>query len=205
MLLAEAEIRALAAAAEWSDAATRRARLSVVVTPDGSVAVEVSQRLSSLDVPRGPIAVRVDVADPPPLPEHPAKPADRTYWDAAHRLAQTLGAHQAVLVGTDGLVLDGSTSTIWIAENGVLVTPPTPPAIPGVARAFMLERAPAVGLAISIEPVAWERFDSAEEAFLTNAFGGAVAIRGRGGTSFEAVRALFDDVWGRGEVQERSR
>lgn len=194
-LLVVAESRALAAALEWAEAPTRRARLTVVVGADGLVVAEVSRRLSSLDVPHGPLVARVDVDAPPPLPPGPAKPADRSAYDAAYRRARALGAHQAALVGADGLVIDGSSATLWIAEAGMLVTPPSPPAVPGVARAFVLERAAATGLAVCIEPLSWERFEFAEEAFLTNAYGGAVPVRGRDGVLAAEVAAMFAEVW----------
>lgn len=194
--LALAEERVEAAAAEWAHAPTRRVRLTLVVAPDGAVRVDVAQRLSSLDVPNSPKVARVDVAEAPPIPARPAKPADRSWWDAAHRRAAGLGAHQAVLVAADGVVIDGSTAAIWIAEPGALVTPPSPPAIPSVAVAFVRAQAVRAGLDVRVEPITWQRFEAADEAFLTNAFGGAAAVRGRGGEQFERVAALFAEVWG---------
>ena len=92
-------------------------------------------------------------------------------------------------------MLDGSTSTVWIAENGAVVTPPAPPAIPGVSRAFALDAAARAGLPVRVGPMSWERFDAADEAFLTNAFGGAAAVRGRGGPLFDGVAEFFAQVW----------
>ncbi len=46
----------------------------------------------------------------------PAKPDDRRYWDAAHHDAELAKAHQAVFVDSDGMVIDGSTSCVWIAS-----------------------------------------------------------------------------------------
>ena len=194
-LLDRIESRVVEAAAEWANTATRRARLTVVVKPDGTFDVEVAQRLSSLDVVGGLLASYVEVAEPPPLPEHPAKPADRAYWDEAHRAAEAAKAHQAVLVSTDGIVIDGSTSCVWIVEDGVLITPPAPPAIPSVSHAFVLANAERLGVPIRVEPFTWERFEAADEAFFTNAFGGAAPVRGRGGPVFSAVKELFDEVW----------
>jgi branched-subunit amino acid aminotransferase/4-amino-4-deoxychorismate lyase len=184
-------------AAEWADAETRRARLTVVLGPDGAVDVRVTRTLSSLDVPGGPLVARVDVAGLPPLPDPPGKPADRSWWDVAHKRAAALGAHQAIMVAPDGSVIDGSTSAVWIVERGELVTPPAPPAIPSVSVAFVRERAADAGLAVRVELITWERFEAAQEAFLTNAFGGAVAVRGRGGEVFSAVAKLFAEVWRR--------
>jgi branched-subunit amino acid aminotransferase/4-amino-4-deoxychorismate lyase len=195
-VLDEAERRVAEAAAGWADAATRRARLTLVVGVDGSVAVDVSQRLSSLDVPNGPLVARVDIDELPPLPQPAAKPADRTWWDAAHKRATDLGVHQAIMVDGDGLVVDGSTSAVWISrEGGALVTPPAPPAIPSVSVAFIRAHAGAAGLTLRVEPVTWGQFEAAEETFLSNAFGGVVPVRGRGGPGCTAVRALLDAVW----------
>jgi len=196
--LALAEEQVETAAAQWADAPTRRVRLTLVVAPNGTVSVDVAQRLSSLDVPNGPKVARVDVADAPPIPARPAKPADRSWWDAAHKLATSLGAHQAVLVAADGTVIDGSTAAIWIAEHGVLVTPPSPPAIPSVSVAFVRAQATRAGLDLRVEPITWQRFEAADEAFLTNAFGGAAQVRGRGGEQFARVSALFARAWGYG-------
>ena len=194
-LLVQVDAAVASAAREWADAPTRRARLTLVVRPDGEVTVDVAQRLSSLDVPNGVTVAPVEVEDLPPLPEPPAKPADRSWWDAAHKRAEARGAHQAVLIAPDGTVIDGSTSAVWIAEGSTLVTPPAPPAIPSVSVAFVRAQTQRAALDIRIEPLTWQRFVEADEAFLTNAFGGAAPVRGRGGAQFSAVAALFDVVW----------
>ncbi len=124
-----------------------------------------------------------------------AKPADRSWWDAAHAAATLSGAHQAILVNADGFVLDGSTAAVWIAENGALFTVPAPPAIASVSRAFVLDAARAAGVVTRIEPITWERFEAADEAFLTNALAGCVALRGRGGPLSEQVAMWFADLW----------
>ncbi len=194
-LLDEITARVDAAAAEWAGAGTHRARLTVTVGAGGDVAVDVAQRLSSLDVIGGVRVERVDVTGPPPLPHPVAKPADRRYWDAAHHKAERGKAHQAVLVDADGNVMDGSTACVWVVEDGELVTPPAPPAIPSVSRAFVAAQALAAGLVVRVEPISWQRFERADEAFFTNAFGGAAAVRDRGGAVFSAVKGYFDEVW----------
>ena len=123
-VLALAEESVHAEAARWADAPTKRARLTVVVSQSGTVSVHAAQRLSSLDVPHGPTVARVDIAETPPVPLRPAKPADRSWWDIAHRRANALGAHQALMVAKNGAIVDGSTSAVLIAEGGVLITPP---------------------------------------------------------------------------------
>ncbi|MBA4370346.1 MAG: hypothetical protein C0418_02065 [Coriobacteriaceae bacterium] len=185
----------LAAAAAYDAAPGTRVRLTVTLQPDRTFEVDVERRLSSLDVPNGPLVARIDVDAPPTLPPGAAKPADRAYWDEAQRAASALGAHQAVLIGADGLVIDGGTATVWAVEEGVLVTPPAPPAVAGVARAALLDAGVAAGLHARVEQLSWERYEAADEALLTNAFGGAVAVRGRGGPVTDAVREMFSALW----------
>lgn len=204
-LLERIEALALSEAATWSDSRSRRIRLGITVEPDGELALVSGIHLSSLDVLHGPVAARVDVAEiavaaslDPPLPHGAAKPADRSWWDMAQLIAKRRGGDQAIILDRLGGIIDGGSATVWIVEQGRLVTPPSPPAIGGVARAFVLEAAPRRGLEVVVEPIAWERFELAEEAFLTNAFAGAVAVRDRGGEVFDAVRGLFSLMWGSG-------
>ncbi len=194
-VLDRADELAVEAASQWAGSGSVRVRLTMTVDSSGEIAVDVRQRLSSLDVPRGPVAIRIDVDAPHPLPPGAAKPADRAWWDEIHRRAEDAGAHQGIAVGPDGDIIDGSTATVWIVESAHLVTPPAPPAVAGVARAFIANAAPDANIGLRVEPVSWDRFGAADEAFLTNAFGGAVAVRGRGDCVFGAVAAMFDALW----------
>lgn len=175
--------------------ASSRLRLTVVVESDGTWDVTLERRLSSLDVPGGPTLTVVRVGGAPPLPPGPAKPADRAWWDEAHHRAESLGAHQAALVSEDGEVLDGSTASVWVVSRGVLATPPAPPAMPGVGRAFVLSRSAEEGFPVEIRPVHVEELSTAEELFLTNAFAGLVPVRGRGGECSARLQRWFDEVW----------
>ena len=194
-LLAEIERDALSAAAASLAEHRERARVAVTVTPEGTVTVEVSARRSTLDVAGGLIAARVDVGTDMPAHSGLAKPADRSWWDAAHDRATSRGAHQAILVDTHGHIVDGSTAAVWIAEKGSLVTVPAPPAIASVSREFVLDAAAASGLDARIEAISWERFEAADEAFLTNALGGCAALRGRGGPLSARVASWFAQLW----------
>lgn len=194
-VLDRADELALAAASEWEGSGSPRVRLTITVGEDGAVSVGTRRRLSSLDVPLDPLAVRVEARELPDLPPGAAKPADREWWDDMQMEARHEGGHQAVIVGPDGNLVDGGTSTVWIAEGPSLFTPPSPPAVAGVARAFLLRRAPDIHLSIRVEPISWHRFEGADEAFLTNAFAGAVPIRKRGGHVFSAVAEAFEELW----------
>ena len=192
----DAAEEAMRTAAEgWRGPASSRLRLTVVVEPSGAVRAVVQRRLSSLDVPGGPRAVPVEVADMPPLPAGAAKPADRSWWDEAQRRARAAGGEQALIV-RDGLVLDGGTSSVWAVVDGVAVTPPAPAAVAGVARAFLLEALANAGIQTRVEPLPLETAQSASELFCTNAFAGAVTLRGHGpGPVTQAAAAAFEAVW----------
>ena len=172
-----------------------RVRLSLAVTPEGIVLAACERRLSSLDVPGGPVLATVKV-DPVPLPAPgPAKPIDRSPWDGPLRRAQAAGADQAVLVGSDGTLADGSTATVWAVKDDVLLTPVSPPAIPGVARAWLMEQAGGLGLRVEVCALTEADLRLADELFLTNALAGAVAVRGRGGPVTATVIAAFARLW----------
>jgi branched-subunit amino acid aminotransferase/4-amino-4-deoxychorismate lyase len=194
-LLREADALVAREAGSAGGANVARRRLTLVASPDGLVDAVVQRRLSSLDVPGGPVAVIVEAAGAPPLPRSAAKPADRSWWDEAQRRARAAGGHQAIIVGPDGSVLDGGSANVWAVVDDVLLTPPAPTAVAGVARAFLFDALARAGAPARVGSVGAATVEAADELFLTNAYGGAVAVRGRGGPVFERVRALFDDVW----------
>lgn len=180
---------ALEAAAREDPAAFK---LQAVVGPDGAFDIHPSAEGSSLDVARGPVIEPVVVRALPTLPRCAAKPADRAYWDGAQHLAELRRAHQAILVTAEGDVIDGGTASVWAVIGGTLVTPPAPPAIAGVARRVILrELAPALGLRADVRPLALEELLSADEVLLSNAIGGVVAARGRGGPLGERLRSAW--------------
>jgi para-aminobenzoate synthetase/4-amino-4-deoxychorismate lyase len=92
--------------------------------------------------------------------------ADRRGLDA---LAARLGA-MPLLVDADGCVLEAAIGNVWVVESGALVTPPADGRIlPGVTRAALLRRAPALGLAARAEPLTLDRLEAADGVFVTTA------------------------------------
>jgi para-aminobenzoate synthetase/4-amino-4-deoxychorismate lyase len=169
-------------------------RLAVTVSQGGAVTAELGAAPSTLAVRGGPLAVPVTVAGPPELPPGAAKPADRGVWDAAQREAGP-GA-QAVLVLSDGTVVDGATASVWVRRGDALLTPPAPPAVAGVARAVVLDLAAGCGYAASAATLALADLDTADEVFFSNALAGVVAARGRGGPACAALTAAFEREFG---------
>jgi len=92
--------------------------------------------------------------------------ADRGGLDA---LAARLGA-MPLLVDADGCVLETAVGNVWLVEHGALVTPPADGRIlPGVTRAALLRRAPALGLDARAEPLGLDRLEAADAVFVTTA------------------------------------
>ncbi len=152
---------------EW----TSRVRLTVIVSEDGSSSASIERRLSSLDVVGGIRAVPIAREQPPELPFGAAKPANRAYWDNAQREACLADGDQAILVNSNNVVIDGGSASIWWRVGRVLITPPAPLAVAGVARAWILEHADSLGYGCLIAPFAFGELDVAEEVFFSNAFG----------------------------------
>lgn len=175
------------------------ARLGVTVTPDGAVAAGISLDPSSLAVAGGPRLVPVLVADTPPLPPGAAKPAVRRYWDRAHHTAQLHAGDQAVLHTADGVIVDGSTASIWLVLGGQLVTPPAPPAVAGVCRELVFDVARQLGVRASERPLTLRDLDAADEVLLSNGVGLVVAAAGRRGPLGDAVRAEVARVFSAAE------
>ncbi len=172
-------------------------RVGVTVTPDGSVAVGHTTEPSSLAVAGGPVVALVEVAHAPDLPLGAAKPAARRFWDRAHRAAELTGADQAVLHTPDGGLVDGSTSTVWLVRDGVMRTPPSPPAVAGVARELVFDAARRLDIDASEAALTCADLDVADEVWLSNAVGGFVPVRGRSGEAGARVADAVDDAFGK--------
>ena len=139
----------------------------------------------------GPVLVSVRVAHAPTLPPGAAKPADRAQWDAALARARRAGGDQALLIGPGGEVIDGATASVWIRSGDLLLTPPAPPAVAGVARSAIFDLAPALGMRAREAPLTEADITAAEEVFLSNAYAGVVTVRGREGHAAPALDALL--------------
>lgn len=81
---------------------------------------------------------------------------------------------ECLLVDSAGFVREGSLSSVWLIQNGVLVTPKEG-MLPGVARAFLMECAEGLALPVELRALKRTDFDSAEAVFLSNAVRGLVA------------------------------
>ncbi len=86
----------------------------------------------------------------------------------AKQRAVCAGAFEAVFVSSEGIVREGSSSNVWGVRAGNIFTHPAGPHIlSGIERAMVLDIAHGLGLEVKLEPTHRERFQGADEVFLT--------------------------------------
>ncbi|WP_445190947.1 aminodeoxychorismate synthase component I [Sphingomonas sp. Tas61C01] len=107
-------------------------RIRLLLAASGSIAIEVS------DVPpppAGPVEVAIL-----PLPVDAAdfrlrhKTSDRDFYDETRRSSGVF----EVVFDHDGLITEGSFTSVFVERDGVLVTPRAPGLLPGVLRADLI-------------------------------------------------------------------
>ncbi|MDJ0978272.1 MAG: aminodeoxychorismate synthase component I [Erythrobacter sp.] len=83
------------------------------------------------------------------------KTSDRGFYEDALVAARSLGAKEAVLVREDGLVTEGCWTNVFVERDGVLLTPPTSLGLlPGVLRAFLIEKESAREAELTLDDLA---------------------------------------------------
>jgi para-aminobenzoate synthetase/4-amino-4-deoxychorismate lyase len=118
-------------------------RLRLLLAPGGEIALQLSAQPPA---PAGPVAVAIA-----PLPVDPGdwrlfhKSGDRAFYDEARRAS---GQFECVFVTADGLLTEGSFTSLFVERDGQLLTPPARLGLlPGTLRAELLES----GLAREVE------------------------------------------------------
>src|SRR6185503_13709711 len=80
-----------------------------------------------------------------------------------------VGAHEALIVGADGAIVEGATSNLFVVRGGALVTPPEEAGIlAGITRAHVLAVAGELGIEVTLEPIFPDDLAGVSEAFLTS-------------------------------------
>jgi branched-chain amino acid aminotransferase len=77
------------------------------------------------------------------------------------------GYDEAIALGPDGMLSEGSGQNIFLVENGVLYTPPIDGTmLPGITRSSVLALAEDLGIPISVQPLAREVLYTCDELFI---------------------------------------
>ena len=107
-------------------------RVRLLLSPTGAIAIEIRPMPAT---PPGPVPVGVV-----PLPVDPSdirlrhKTSDRGFYDRARG-----DSFEVVFEAPDGTLTEGSFTSLFVERDGVLVTPPEGPLLPGVLRAELIE------------------------------------------------------------------
>ena len=87
----------------------------------------------------------------------------------ARMIAKAAGYDEAILLNERGYLAEGSTTNIFLASNGELITPSLESGVlPGITREAVLEIARASNIKILERQVELKELIEAEEAFITN-------------------------------------
>lgn len=122
--------------------------------------------------------LRSDVASTSPWLLAGAKTLSYAVNRAAQREAVRRGADDVVFVSSDGLLLEGPTSTLIVRRGSRLVTPPASLGIlAGTTQADLFEAAHLWGLATAIEPLRASDLVAADAAWLVSSVRHAAPIR----------------------------
>lgn len=114
------------------------ARVRLLCARSGAIALEACDMPEPLGEPVACIAL--------PLPVDPGdwrlrhKTSDRGFYEDALAVAREADANEALFARDDGLVTEGSFTTIYVERGGILLTPPARLGLlPGVARAALID------------------------------------------------------------------
>lgn len=129
------------------------ARVRLMLSRRGHIALETSPLPVPLDSPARVVALPHPLDCSDPRLRH--KTTDRGFWDEALAVARGMNADEAVLVRENGLVTEGSFTSIFVEREGVLLTPPARIGIlPGVLREYLIEKGEAREAELTLEDLA---------------------------------------------------
>jgi branched-chain amino acid aminotransferase len=99
----------------------------------------------------------------------------------ARKDAVSRGFDIGILLGTDGFLAEGSTESVFIVKDGVLMTPPLGRVLSSITRLSILQAVPEIGLTVVERPIPADELLAADEIFTVHT-----------GTKIEAVTRFED-------------
>ncbi|MCW9059452.1 MAG: aminodeoxychorismate lyase [Gammaproteobacteria bacterium] len=91
---------------------------------------------------------------------------------ASHELTE-LHADEGLLADSEGMVIEGTRSNLFLVHQGELITPDLGQCgVAGVLRSVVLDTCSAADIACHIREVTWSELEEAEELFMTNSLMG---------------------------------
>lgn len=113
------------------------------------------------------------------------------------------GFDDTIILDRDGFVAEGSTSNIFIVENGTLVTAPGERILQGITRDTVMVLSEKLGINLIEEQFSPERLKAAEEVFMCSSGNGVMPViqvdnveilDGKSGTITKRFRSYYFDV-----------
>jgi branched-chain amino acid aminotransferase len=114
------------------------------------------------------------------------------------------GFQEAIALGTDGLLSEGSGQNVFVVSGGTVITPPiNGTLLAGITRDAILSLASDLGIPVREQPVPREALYGADEVFLTGTASEVTPVRsvdritigrGRRGPVTEQIQRHFLDV-----------
>jgi branched-chain amino acid aminotransferase len=99
----------------------------------------------------------------------------------ARKDAVSRGFDIGILLGTDGFLAEGSTESVFVVKDGVLMTPPLGRVLSSITRLSILQAVPEIGLTVVERPITADELLAVDEIFTVHT-----------GTKIEPV-ARFED------------
>ncbi|WP_395330010.1 aminodeoxychorismate synthase component I [Novosphingobium sp. BL-8H] len=129
------------------------AKLRLVSARSGAYALELAELPAAFD---GPVTVGVL-----PLPIDSGdwrlrhKTSDRAFYEAGRAIAMKAGAQEVLFLRDDGLLTEGSFTSLFVERDGMLLTPPAALGLlPGVLRRSLIEQGRAVETDLTLDDLA---------------------------------------------------
>lgn len=114
--------------------------------------------------------------------------------------ADAEGAEEALLLNSDGYVVEGSTSNLFWIRDGTVCTPPLPSGIlPGVTRAVVLELCKEAGIEAREENITAGELEKMEGVFLSLSSSGIAEVafvNGKAVKRSAMVKRISEAYWG---------
>jgi para-aminobenzoate synthetase / 4-amino-4-deoxychorismate lyase len=145
------------------------AKVRLVVSRGGAHALEAGPHPGGFDGPALCAVLPLPVAAGDWRLRH--KTSDRHFYDDALRTARAAGAQEALFIGDDGFLTEGSFTNIFVQRGDVLITPPAEIGLlPGVLRRSLIESGQAIEGALTLA-------DLEQGFFIGNALRGLMPAR----------------------------
>jgi para-aminobenzoate synthetase/4-amino-4-deoxychorismate lyase len=129
------------------------AKLRLMTARGGAYSLELSAMPEALPVPVTCAVLRLPVDAGDWRLQH--KTSDRDFYEAGLAAARGAGAHEALFLRDDGLVTEGTFTSLFVEREGTLLTPPLRLGLlPGVLRRSLIEAGRCVEAELTLDDLA---------------------------------------------------